>query len=48
MPSVLIEAGFLSNPDEEKLLSDKKFQAQIATAIYNAIVGFQDLYGSGI
>jgi len=48
MPSVLIETGFLSNSDEEKLLSDKKFQAQIATSIYNAIVGFQDLYGSGI
>jgi N-acetylmuramoyl-L-alanine amidase len=48
MPSVLIETGFLSNPDEEKLLSNKKFQAQIADAIYNAIIGFQDLYGSGI
>jgi N-acetylmuramoyl-L-alanine amidase len=48
MPSVLIETGFLSNRNEEKLLSDKKFQTQMATAIYNAIVGFQDLYGSGI
>jgi N-acetylmuramoyl-L-alanine amidase len=48
MPSVLIETGFLSNPDEEKLLADKKFQEKIAASIYNAINGFQDLYGSGI
>jgi N-acetylmuramoyl-L-alanine amidase len=48
MPSVLIETGFLSNADEEKLLADKKFQEKIAIAIYNAILGFQDLYGSGI
>ncbi len=48
MPSVLIETGFLSNPNEEKLLADKKFQDKIAMAIYNAVIGFQDLYGSGI
>lgn len=48
MPSVLIETGFLSNPDEEKLLADKKFQEKIAASIYNAIIGFQDLYGSGL
>jgi N-acetylmuramoyl-L-alanine amidase len=48
MPSVLIETGFLSNPDEEKLLADKKFQEKMASAIYGAIIGFQDLYGSGI
>ncbi len=48
MPSVLVETGFLSNSDEEKLLADKKFQDKIAMAIYNAVIGFQDMYGSGL
>ncbi|NLD93071.1 MAG: N-acetylmuramoyl-L-alanine amidase [Fibrobacter sp.] len=48
MPSVLVETGFLSNSDEERLLADKKFQDKIAMAIYNAIIGFQDMYGSGL
>jgi N-acetylmuramoyl-L-alanine amidase len=48
MPSVLIEIGFLSNPSEEKLLSDKKFQNQMAQAIYEAILGFRDKYETGL
>jgi N-acetylmuramoyl-L-alanine amidase len=48
MPSVLIETGFLSNPSEEKFLSDKKFQNKIALAIYEAIIGFRDKFGNGL
>lgn len=48
MPSVLIETGFLSNSSEEKLLSDKKFQNQMALAICNAILGFRDKYETGL
>jgi N-acetylmuramoyl-L-alanine amidase len=48
MPSVLIETGFLSNPSDEKLLSDKKFQNQMAQAIYEAILGFRDKYETGL
>lgn len=36
MPSVLIEAGFLSNPEEEKFLADEKNQKILAESIFNA------------
>ena len=35
MPSVLVEAGFLSNSAEESYLASAKGQAELATAIYN-------------
>jgi len=37
MPSVLIEAGFISNAKEEKLLASEQGQNNIAKSIYNAI-----------
>src|SRR5690606_6876393 len=36
MPSVLIEAGFLSNPKEEAFLASDKGQNDIAQSIFNA------------
>ncbi|MFA8299943.1 MAG: N-acetylmuramoyl-L-alanine amidase [Hyphomicrobiales bacterium] len=36
MPGVLVEAGFLSNPKEEKFLNSKRGQALIASGIYRA------------
>jgi N-acetylmuramoyl-L-alanine amidase len=36
MPSVLIETGFLTNPEEEKYLNDKSGQSYIASGIYRA------------
>lgn len=36
MPSILIEAGFLSNPEEEKFLITEHGQDYIATSIYSA------------
>lgn len=36
-PSILVECGFLSNPDEAKLLSDEKYQEKIAKALYTGI-----------
>jgi N-acetylmuramoyl-L-alanine amidase len=47
MPSVLIETGFLSNPDEAKLLADKEFQKTIAKGMYEAIANFTQQYGAG-
>jgi N-acetylmuramoyl-L-alanine amidase len=47
MPSVLIETGFLSNPDEAKLLADKDFQKTIAKGMYEAIANFTQQYGAG-
>lgn len=37
VPAVLIECGFISNPDEEKKLNDEEYQAKIAWAIANAV-----------
>jgi len=36
MPSVLIETGFLTNPEEEKFLTSKTGQDYIASAIFRA------------
>ena len=36
MPSVLVETGFLTNPDEEKYLTDEKTQNVVAEDIFKA------------
>ncbi|MBN1761380.1 MAG: N-acetylmuramoyl-L-alanine amidase [Chitinispirillaceae bacterium] len=46
MPSVLIETGFLSHKKEEKLLQDKTFQIEMASAIGNAVLNFCDGIGA--
>jgi len=45
-PSVLIEAAFISNKTEEKLLKDKKYQKAVANGIYSAIKRFKAKYES--
>ena len=40
VPSVLIEAGFLSNKDDVKLLSDPNWRKETADAIAKAVVSF--------
>ena len=45
-PSVLIEAAFISNKTEEKLLKDKKYQKAVAKGIYSAIKRFKAKYES--
>jgi len=40
MPSALIEAAFLSNPEEERLLNDPAFQQRVARAVFNGLVRF--------
>ena len=42
MPSVLIETGFLSNPEEEKFLISEKGQEYIASAIFRAFKKFKE------
>ena len=39
-PAVIVECGFLSNPDEEKLLNDEEYQQKIAKAIYDGICDY--------
>lgn len=38
-PSVIVECGFLSNPQEEKLLVTAAYQERVARAIYSAVHG---------
>ena len=37
MPTIIIEAGFLTNPDERYLLQQKSYQERIAKAIVIAL-----------
>lgn len=40
IPSVLIETGFISNPDEERKLNNKRHQQKLAKAIFKAVDSF--------
>ena len=42
MPAVLIEMGYLSNPDQEKLMMGGEFQGTLAQAIVDAVVDFRN------
>jgi len=42
MPAVLIEMGYLSNAEEEKLLTSGDFQNRIALALTEAVAAFRD------
>lgn len=41
MPSILVELGFLSNPEEEKLIKSPEFQKKSALGIYRGILIYQ-------
>jgi N-acetylmuramoyl-L-alanine amidase len=47
MPSVLVEAGFLSNPEEENFLISDSGQEFIASAIFRAFISFKKKIESG-
>ena len=40
VPGVLVEIGFISNRQEEKLLNDKKYTDKIAYGIVDGIINF--------
>ena len=40
VPAVLVECGFLSNPEEAAALADPDYQKQMAQAIYNGLVRY--------
>ncbi len=46
MPSVLIELGFVTNPDEAKLLSSDAYLRLASEAVYNGIVDFITVFES--
>jgi N-acetylmuramoyl-L-alanine amidase len=37
MPAVLVEVGFLSNPDEASSLADPRYRQRLATALFNSL-----------
>ena len=47
MPAVLIEVGFMSNPQEERLLGEPGFQKDVARAVSRAVLEFFRRYPPG-
>ena len=47
MPAVLIEMGYLTNADQEKLLIGDAFQNTLVQALYDAILKYRDALTSG-
>ena len=45
IPSLLIETGFISNPEEERLLASSHYQSQLAKAIFSGVL---DYYGRSL
>jgi N-acetylmuramoyl-L-alanine amidase len=39
-PAILVEAAFISNPEEEKKLASEDFQAKVAEAIYRGLARY--------
>ena len=48
MPNVLVEVGFITNKDERKNLTSKKYQNKIAESIVNAIKIYKNNYEQSI
>jgi len=46
IPSVLIECGFLSNPDECALLTDEEYLKQLSAAVFSAVSKFVGYYSN--
>ena len=46
MPAVLVECGYLSDPDDEKYLSSAAGQSAIANGIFQGFVRFKMIYDS--
>jgi N-acetylmuramoyl-L-alanine amidase len=47
MPAVLIEMGYLTNPDQERLLTSDGFQNALVQALFDTIVRFRDALPPG-
>tara|TARA_B100000959_G_scaffold239037_2_gene259421 strand:- start:9338 stop:10120 length:783 start_codon:yes stop_codon:yes gene_type:complete len=46
MPAVLVEVGFLSNPDEERLLADAAYRQQIANMLFQSLNRYRQRHAS--
>jgi N-acetylmuramoyl-L-alanine amidase len=43
MPAILVEVGFITNPQEEQVLREPKIQERAAVAIRDAVVEYRTL-----
>jgi len=43
MPAILIEIGYLTNPDQERQLASAEFQNPFVQAVLDAIIRFRDV-----
>ena len=46
-PAILFEGGFVSNPDEGRLISTNSYQTKLADSIYEGIVAYIQTVGNG-
>lgn len=44
MPAILVELGFMTNPDEEALIKTKKFQQQAAQSLADSIIKYFQVF----
>ena len=47
MPAVLLELGYLTNPEQEKLLATDAFQNAVVQSLVDAIIRFRDTVAGG-
>jgi N-acetylmuramoyl-L-alanine amidase len=47
MPAVLVEMGYLTNAEQEKLLVSDPFQNAVAQSLYDAVIRFRDWLAGG-
>lgn len=45
VPAIIVECGFLSNPEEEKLLQQKDYQVKLVTAIADGLFAYLEASG---
>jgi N-acetylmuramoyl-L-alanine amidase len=45
MPALLVEMGFISNPEQEKQLLTDTFQGSIVQALVDGVVRYRDARG---
>jgi N-acetylmuramoyl-L-alanine amidase len=45
-PAILIEGGFMSNPNEARLIENRKYQSTIATAVFEGIYRYRNALNS--
>jgi len=48
MPAVLVEVGFVTNPDEARFLASSSGQDRTARAIFNAVRAYKETYERGL